>query len=251
MRRGCRDPRLARRLRVEPELRERLLAASCSAAFFDAPLPTPSFLPSTSAAHVKRRSCGGPSVSTTSYFTDLPSRASASCSSVLWSTKVVSAYSIRPENAATTAFSIGSKPCSRKSAPSAASRSAARTLRLRTSRSSSSSGSDVRRPSPGGAGRARARARRRRSSGGRRRASGSSRGGPPRSPDGTSYSARAIASSRTLSPRNSRRSYESVLSDAHDECVKTRAARFLGSASISRRSGPNPPACCDYWCEVT
>src|SRR5215218_1584400 len=48
---------------------------------------------------------------------------------------------MRPLNASTTGRSIGSKPCSRKSAASAASSSAARTFRLRTSRVSSSVGS--------------------------------------------------------------------------------------------------------------
>ena len=50
-----------------------------------------------------------------------------------------------------------------------------------------------------------------------------------------SKSARAIASSSTESPRNSSRSYEAVRSAAHDECVKTAAARSAGSASISSR----------------
>src|SRR2546426_555883 len=40
-------------------------AASCSAAFFDRPLPTPTCSPSIVAAQVKLRSCGGPSTSTT------------------------------------------------------------------------------------------------------------------------------------------------------------------------------------------
>ena len=40
-------------------------AALCSAAFFDAPSPTPACSPSTTAAHVKCRSCGGPSTSRT------------------------------------------------------------------------------------------------------------------------------------------------------------------------------------------
>ena len=42
-----------------------------------------------------------------------PVRASCSCSSVLWSTCVVSAYSIRGSKASTIAGSIASKPCSR------------------------------------------------------------------------------------------------------------------------------------------
>src|SRR5262245_7970575 len=40
-------------------------AASCSAAFFDGPMPTPAWSPSITAADVKRRSCGGPSTSST------------------------------------------------------------------------------------------------------------------------------------------------------------------------------------------
>ena len=40
-------------------------AASCSAAFFEPPSPTPSCSPSTTAAHVKCRSCGGPSAEST------------------------------------------------------------------------------------------------------------------------------------------------------------------------------------------
>src|SRR5262249_6872368 len=96
------------------------LAASCSAAFFERPVPVPARSSSITAAHVKRRSCGGPSTSSTVYVTWRPRRASASCSSVLWSTWLVSAYSIRSANAATIAASIFAKPCSRKSAASAA-----------------------------------------------------------------------------------------------------------------------------------
>jgi hypothetical protein len=40
-------------------------AASCSAAFFVEPRPTPSWTPATCAAQTKRRSCGGPSTSST------------------------------------------------------------------------------------------------------------------------------------------------------------------------------------------
>src|SRR5678816_4855377 len=40
-------------------------AASCSAAFLERPLPTPTSLPSIIAAQVKRRSCGGPLTSST------------------------------------------------------------------------------------------------------------------------------------------------------------------------------------------
>ena len=55
-------------------------------------------------------------------------------------TYVVSAYSMRLEKASTMSRSIRSNPCSRKSAPNAASSSAARTLRFRDRRSSSSCG---------------------------------------------------------------------------------------------------------------
>src|SRR5581483_11003698 len=58
-------------------------AASCSAAFFERPAPTPSCSPFTIAAQVKCRSCGGPSTARTAYVTCLPVRASTSCSSVL------------------------------------------------------------------------------------------------------------------------------------------------------------------------
>src|SRR3954452_2999171 len=51
-----------------------------------------------------------------------------------------------------------------------------------------------------------------------------------------------MASSRTLSPRNSRRSYEDARSGAHDECVKTCSIRSTGSSSISRRSSTGSPA---------
>jgi hypothetical protein len=42
-----------------------------------------------------------------------------------------------------------------------------------------------------------------------------------------------MASSRTLSPRNSSRSYDDVLSAAHDAWVNAVAALAGGSASIS------------------
>src|SRR5215210_4355871 len=48
-----------------PSFASASLAASCSAAFFDSPVPTPSCSPSITAAQVKRRSCGGPSTSST------------------------------------------------------------------------------------------------------------------------------------------------------------------------------------------
>ncbi len=78
-------------------------AASCSAAFFVEPLPIPSCSPSISAAQTNRRSCGGPSTSSTSYWTARPVRASASWSSVFESTCPVLAYSIRSSNASTIA----------------------------------------------------------------------------------------------------------------------------------------------------
>src|SRR6188474_2393755 len=49
-----------------------------------------------------------------------------------------------------------------------------------------------------------------------------------------------MASSSTLSPRNSSRSYEDARSGAQDECVKTGSARSGGSSSISRPSSPGP-----------
>src|SRR4029079_4369037 len=88
-------------------------AASCSAAFFVVPRPTPSCSPSISAAQTKWRSWGGPSTASTSYWTILPVRASASWSSVFASTCPVLANSIRSSNASTTAASAASKPCSR------------------------------------------------------------------------------------------------------------------------------------------
>src|SRR5580765_6335293 len=47
-----------------------------------------------------------------------------------------------------------------------------------------------------------------------------------------SYSSRATASSSTLSPRNSRRSYDEARSGAHDVCVKTFSSRSAGRSSI-------------------
>src|SRR5438270_9633688 len=126
-----------------------------------------------------------------------------------------------------------SNPCSRKSAASAASRSAASTFRFSESRSSSSAGiplarSVSRRPSPSSAPTTaqlarettweRILARRPSEKSGKR-----------------SYRACATASSSTLSPRNSRRSYDDARSGAHDECVKTGSRRSAGRAS-SRRS---------------
>ena len=48
-----------------PSFARASLAASCSAAFFDSPWPTPNCSPSMTAADVKRRSWGGPSTSST------------------------------------------------------------------------------------------------------------------------------------------------------------------------------------------
>src|SRR4051794_26418199 len=47
-----------------------------------------------------------------------------------------------------------------------------------------------------------------------------------------SYNSRATASSSTLSPRNSSRSYEDARSGAQDVCVKTCSSRSAGSSSI-------------------
>src|SRR6188508_996763 len=57
-----------------------------------------------------------------------------------------------------------------------------------------------------------------------------------------SYRARAIASSSTESPRNSRRSYDDARSGAHDVCVKTWSRRSGGRVSIRRASAPPFPA---------
>ena len=50
---------------VIPSLASTSWAAACSAAFFDCPWPTPTCSPSTVAAHVNERSCGGPSTFST------------------------------------------------------------------------------------------------------------------------------------------------------------------------------------------
>src|SRR6478736_1340668 len=55
-----------------------------------------------------------------------------------------------------------------------------------------------------------------------------------------SYSARAIASSSTESPRNSRRSYEDARSGAQEVCVKTFSRRSAGSVAIKRPSSALP-----------
>src|SRR6185437_539319 len=51
------------------------LAAACSAAFFERPVPTPASSPSITAAHLNVRSCGGPFTSRTEYETWRPRRA--------------------------------------------------------------------------------------------------------------------------------------------------------------------------------
>src|SRR5918993_4823815 len=50
-----------------------------------------------------------------------------------------------------------------------------------------------------------------------------------------------MASSRTLSPRNSSRSYEDARSGAQEVCVKTCSSRSRGSASIRRPSALGSP----------
>src|SRR5438105_9624881 len=57
-----------------------------------------------------------------------------------------------------------------------------------------------------------------------------------------SYNSRAIASSSTLSPRNSSRSYDEARSGAHAECVKTCSTRFRGRERISSVSDCRLPA---------
>src|SRR5829696_7808304 len=56
-----------------------------------------------------------------------------------------------------------------------------------------------------------------------------------------SYSSFAIASSSTLSPRNSRRSYDDARSGAQEVCVKTCSSRSRGKASIRRPSSLESP----------
>src|SRR3970282_316938 len=56
-----------------------------------------------------------------------------------------------------------------------------------------------------------------------------------------SKTARAIASSSTLSPRNSSRSYDSARSSGQDACVKTCSSRGSGSSAI-RRPSPGAPS---------
>src|SRR5688500_1012035 len=61
---------------------------------------------------------------------------------------------------------------------------------------------------------------------------------PSDAPGKRSYSSRATASSSTLSPRNSSRSYDEARSGAHEECVKTISRRSGGSPSISPSRPP-------------
>src|SRR5918994_4421475 len=56
-----------------------------------------------------------------------------------------------------------------------------------------------------------------------------------------SYSSFAIASSSTLSPRNSSRSYDDARSGAHEVCVSTCSRRSRGSCSIRRASRRESP----------
>src|SRR5438105_3868712 len=189
------------------------------------------------AAHVNLRSCGGPSTEISSYVTWRPLRARSSCRSVFWSTRVVSACSIWAENASTTASSIAAKPCWRKSAPSAASITAASTLRFRDSRCSSSAVC---------VGAACSTRRRPRSSSfatsahvARETTWERTFASRPSEKSGCrAYSACATASSRTLSPRNSSLSYDAERSLAHDVCVKTGSASSGGSPSISCARSP-------------
>src|SRR5437763_4642745 len=127
---------------------------------------------------------------------------------------------------------MAGKPCSRKSAARAASRTAPSTFRLRASSSTSESStppasSTRRRPSPS------------------RSATSAqlcletmwerNRANWPSSDSGCSAKiALATASSSTLSPRNSSRSYDSARSSAQDGCVNTCRRRFGGSSSIRR-----------------
>src|SRR5581483_206999 len=143
--------------------------------------------------------------------------------------------SILLSNASTIAPSIGSKPCSRKSAANAASSSAASTLRLCTSRFSSASGSvDAfsRSRAPRPSSRATTAQLARETTCERIFAIR-----PSVNCGNRSKSARAIASSSTESPRNSSRSYDAVRSAAQLEWVKTAATRSGGSAAISSERG--------------
>ena len=70
----------------------------------------PSCSPSISAAQTKRRSCGGPSTSSTSYWTARPCARAPPGARSCESTWPVRAYSIRSSNASTIAVLDGSKP---------------------------------------------------------------------------------------------------------------------------------------------
>src|SRR3954465_2409213 len=146
---------------------------------------------------------------------------------------------MRPANACTIGRSTGSKPCSRNSAASAASSSAASTFRLCASRCSSSSGKSPPRcvrGSPSGGGREPTAELPRETACERILASR-----PSLKSGYRSYSSRAIASSSTLSPRNSRRSYDAERSLAHDAWGYTCAARSSGRRSISCASSETSP----------
>src|SRR4029077_5821658 len=114
--------------------------------------------------------------------------------------------------------------------PSAASNSAASTLRLPDRRSSSSWGTETRRrdtPSPRSSSRATTAQLARETTWERIFASC-----PSEKSGYRSYSSRATASSSTLSPRNSRRSYDEARSGAHEVWVKTFSSRSAGRSSI-------------------
>ena len=113
--------------------------------------------------------------------------------------------------------SIGSKPCSRKSAAIAASSSAASTLRFaRAARARPAATS--RRRARRAARRARARARRRAALRARRRASGSSRAGPRRSP-GSARRARARSRARARCRRGTRAARTTTRGPAPRRCA--------------------------------
>src|SRR5437764_11538676 len=140
---------------------------------------------------------------------------------------------MRPVKAATTAAATGSRPYSRKQAPMAASTSSARTVSDAASaaapacRAPDSATSSSARPSSRPAAAQLARD----TTCARMRA---------RSPSGRSGNrsnrCRAMHSPSTLSPRNSRRSYERPRSATSDECANAAARRSAGSPSISARS---------------
>src|SRR5581483_9569103 len=125
-------------------------------------------------------------------------------------------------------------------AASAASSRAASTLRFRTRRSSSSSGSAAPRTAsigPSSSSRATVAQLCRETTCERIFASR-----PSEKSGYRSYSACATASSRTLSPRNSRRSYADARSAAQEAWVNTCSSRPGGRASISLRRACGPRA---------